>query len=169
MQLEFIGKTAIVTGAASGIGLAIADTLTEAGLTVVIADRDANAVADKVEAIRRAGRTAIPYAIDLSDAQAVAQMMSEIRSLTGGVHFMVTDAGEDVSKTLPPELMTADRDEVISVNLDGKMHGIRLGSAVKTRKGSSAGFAELVNFLRADSAMRNPFDDNGTVYSSRLH
>ena len=85
MAKELDGKVAVVTGAASGIGLASVDALIAAGARVVLVDRDENALA-KICAAR--GNSAIPLVIDLLDPKAVRfpQFRRAFDSATHAVH-----------------------------------------------------------------------------------
>ena len=67
MSFDFTGKVAIVTGAASGIGEAVAKLLAAGGAKVVVADLDADAAKATADAIGKAGGTAAPFAVDVAD------------------------------------------------------------------------------------------------------
>tara|TARA_Y100000052_G_scaffold13882_1_gene13536 strand:+ start:191962 stop:192195 length:234 start_codon:yes stop_codon:yes gene_type:complete len=70
MGLTLEGKTALVTGAGSGLGAAISDTLAEAGLTVAVTDMDQDSVDAKVKDITDKGGKALPFILDVTDPEA---------------------------------------------------------------------------------------------------
>jgi NAD(P)-dependent dehydrogenase (short-subunit alcohol dehydrogenase family) len=87
MNLE--GKTALVTGATSGIGRAIAIELAQEGADVIVSGRDATRGAETVAAIQRDGGTAHFVAADLSDLESVANLAHE----AGDIDVLVNNAG----------------------------------------------------------------------------
>jgi NADP-dependent 3-hydroxy acid dehydrogenase YdfG len=89
----FTGKTAVVTGASSGIGKAIALRLGEAGAHVFAAGRRADALAGTIKAVAEAGGTATPVAADLRDPSAVQGLVDQAMADTGRLDVMVNNAG----------------------------------------------------------------------------
>jgi NADP-dependent 3-hydroxy acid dehydrogenase YdfG len=89
----FTGKTAVVTGASSGIGRAVALRLGEAGAHVFAAGRRAEALADTAAAVARAGGTATAVAADLRDPDAVQGLVDQAMAGTGRLDVMVNNAG----------------------------------------------------------------------------
>ena len=110
------GKTALVTGAARGIGRAVASSLAAAGARVALADVDMPAEA--LEEITRAGGDAAGYACDVSSEEQVLSLFSDIKDRFGRLDVAVTCAGIIDERAL---LDTgADQfDRVIAVNLRG--------------------------------------------------
>lgn len=108
------GKTAVVTGAASGIGLACATAFAAAGGRVVMVDRNGE------EAARAAAvLSARAYALDVSDEAAVADTVAAIERDVGAVDVLVNCAGI-LQRTLPPdELSMKEWDRVVAVHLRG--------------------------------------------------
>ncbi|GAB4002077.1 SDR family NAD(P)-dependent oxidoreductase [Nocardioides ultimimeridianus] len=120
MTHRFDDRIAIVTGAAGGIGLAIARTLAEGGATVVVADLDEAAAKAAADTLPRA--TAV--ACDVRDEDQVEALVATTVATHGGLHIMVPNAG--VAGVGP--LVTMDLAEwrrVTSVNLDGVFLSIR--------------------------------------------
>ena len=87
------GQVAIVTGAAKGLGRAIAVALARCGAKVACIDINTESLADTVNAIRAAGGTAEPIACDVTDSERVGEVVDEVVKLWGGLHILVNNAG----------------------------------------------------------------------------
>lgn len=86
-------QVAVVTGAARGIGLGIATSLAEQGLTVALFDRDQAALQSSVAALEAEGHRAIGVAVDLTRSEAVNAAFASVIKQTGRVDFLVNNAG----------------------------------------------------------------------------
>jgi glucose 1-dehydrogenase len=114
------GQTALVTGANSGIGRAIAVALGGAGANVVVnyVSRE-DAAFETVEEVRRAGSSAIAVAADVSSEEQVQAMFARARSEFGPLHILVNNAG--LQQDAPFHEMTLKQwDTVMNVNLKGQ-------------------------------------------------
>lgn len=87
------GRTAVVTGASSGIGRAVAETFGAAGAHVVLVGRTASAMAESVARIEAAGGTARAEVADVRDPAAVPRLVEGAVAETGGLDVMVNNAG----------------------------------------------------------------------------
>lgn len=116
------GKTAFITGGASGIGLGIAKALLGAGMNVAIADvRDDHLAA--AEAELAGGARVLPIKLDVTDRAAFAAAADATEAKFGKIHVLCNNAG--VAVVGPTELATfADWDWVMGVNLGGTINGI---------------------------------------------
>jgi 3-oxoacyl-[acyl-carrier protein] reductase len=113
------GKRALVTGAASGIGRAIALAFAAEGAHVAIVDRAAKKTSDKVAAtIEASGGKAFAAPADISDEAQVARLFKSALKKLGGLDILVNNAGIMLEKPLL-ETSAADFDRVIGVNLRG--------------------------------------------------
>jgi 2-hydroxycyclohexanecarboxyl-CoA dehydrogenase len=116
-----MGRTAVVTGGASGMGLAICHRLARDGHRIAVLDLD-GATAERAAAeVRDTGAQALGCAVDVSDRAAVDAAMDTIRAELGPVEIMVTSAGIDAFTPFT-EITPADWDRIISVNLTGTFH-----------------------------------------------
>ena len=90
---EFAGHVCIVTGAARGIGAAIADALGRHGGTIVILDRDGEAARERAEVLSRSGRDAFALEADVTDSSALARMVEHVEAHIGPPRVLVNNAG----------------------------------------------------------------------------
>jgi NAD(P)-dependent dehydrogenase (short-subunit alcohol dehydrogenase family) len=118
------GRVAVVTGAASGIGLAIAGHLAAEGVRVVLTDRDGDAVGAAADAVLAAGGDVDALTVDVTDPDAVDRAAAHVMSRFGGLHIAVNNAGI-VNGGNSWELSLEDWHRVLDVNLWGVVHGVR--------------------------------------------
>ncbi|MGH9656979.1 MAG: SDR family NAD(P)-dependent oxidoreductase [Bryobacteraceae bacterium] len=155
MAFELTGQTAIVTGAATGIGEAIARRLAEAGATVAVADLDldgAHAVAASI-----AGSFAV--AIDITRADSAAAAVAQALERTGRIDVLVNNAG--IAGRAAPLWEQTDEDwqRVVAVNLTGVFHCCRaVIGAMRERR-----YGRIVNIASIAGKEGNP---NMTGYSA---
>ncbi len=144
MIFELTGKSALVTGAGSGIGAAIADTFARAGAHVFVTDVQvdaATAIADKIGA---AGGSARPLALDVRDEDACR----EIASTTGPLDVLVNNAGiGHVGTALTTE--AADLDRLYAVNVRGMLNVTKayLPQMVARRRGAIVNMASVAGLV----------------------
>ncbi len=120
---ELIGKVAVITGAASGIGLALAQKAVAEGMKVVIADIRPDALAKAEKALRAAGGDVLAVPVDVSKYEQVEALAQKTLAKFGAVHLLFNNAGifaTGVSWELPIETYQW----AIGVNLMGTIHGI---------------------------------------------
>ncbi len=112
------GRVALVTGAAYGIGLAIAKAFAEAGAKIVFNCSRQETVDRGMEAYRRLGIDARGYLCDVTDEEAVRNMVADIEKTVGTIDILVNNAG--IIKRIPMEEMKAeDFRKVIDIDLVG--------------------------------------------------
>jgi NAD(P)-dependent dehydrogenase (short-subunit alcohol dehydrogenase family) len=125
-MFELTGRTAIVTGAASGIGAACAEALAAAGANVVCSDIDVERLDEVVSGIKKAGGKAIPVRCDVSDEKSVAALVQTAESKLGPLEIIVNNAGiTDKEPVMTHDALTDDWNRVVSVNLNGVFFGCR--------------------------------------------
>lgn len=116
----FRGRTAIVTGGASGIGRALGGRLAELGATVVLADIDGDAAE---RAAGELGEPAEGRALDVADDGAVKALVDDVADRHGSIDYLFNNAG--VSLGGPTHEMTAEHwNRVLDVNLLGVVNGV---------------------------------------------
>ncbi len=125
MAHDFKHKVAIVTGAASGIGAAIAHTLAASGAKVIVADLDAEGARKVVDSISVAGGTAMAITVDVSNAAEVEAMVDAARRTYGGLHLAVNNAGIGGAAGPTGDYPLDSWHKVIATNLDSVFYGMR--------------------------------------------
>ena len=124
-MMDISGKTAIVTGAASGIGLGIATALAEAGANVVMADIQKAAVEQAADALSGTNKRVMPVRIDVTQEQSVLDALEEAERNFGNLHIACNNAGVPMHGTGLIDVPPDDWEFVIGVNVWGIIHGVR--------------------------------------------
>src|SRR5581483_1791970 len=119
------GKVAWITGAGTGIGLAGAKALAEAGATVVLSGRRREVLEPEAEKLRIRGFQADVQALDVSDSKAVKTAAERILSRHGRVDILVNSAGLNIPNRYWKNQTVQGWDEVIGINLDGSFYTIQ--------------------------------------------
>jgi NAD(P)-dependent dehydrogenase (short-subunit alcohol dehydrogenase family) len=116
------GKTAVITGAASGIGKSIAAGLMEAGARIVIADIDETALAETSEEFKKSGRQTISVKCDVSNSKDADQLINSTLEEFGRIDILFNNAGVSGAATPLVELSDEDWNHTLSVNLSGMFY-----------------------------------------------
>jgi len=120
MCKRLLDKNAIVTGAARGMGYAIANALHEEGARIAILDVDDKGVAEAARRLDKTGRRVIGRKVDVTDKGGVCALIQEVKNLWGGVDILVNNAGGALNTPyLLEEIAEKDWDLVVDVNLKG--------------------------------------------------
>jgi NAD(P)-dependent dehydrogenase (short-subunit alcohol dehydrogenase family) len=120
------GRVAVVTGAASGIGLALATRFAGEGLRVVMADVEAPALAEAADLLSGRGAEVLPVVTDVSVGSQVEALRDRALEAFGAVHVVCNNAGVSGGFGRPVwELSEREWQWVIDVNLWGVIHGVR--------------------------------------------
>lgn len=184
--MDVTGQVAVVTGAAVGIGRAIARSVAAAGAITVVADVDASQLAGTVELVRAAGGTAVGVAADVTDADAVEQLIATATQLAEGVRVLVNNAG-GVTGPVWPQARTDRWKAVIDLNLCAAMLVTQLSLPALRRHGgvvvniaSTAGLgvdaagspeyaAAKAGLIRFATAVREPGIRINTIAPDWIH
>lgn len=116
--LSLKGKTALVTGAASGLGKRIAEVFADAGANIVVADLQKDAAQKVADAIAQKGVKAIGVAMDVTNEDAVDSGFAEVDKALGAVDILVSNAGIQIVAPLQ-DFKFSDWKKLLAVHLDG--------------------------------------------------
>ena len=157
MLIDFTGKTAVVTGAAGGIGLVCARTLLESGAKVAVVDVTAQAAEKAAETLSSLG-TVKGYALDLSDTAAIAPAVERIRADLGEIDVLVQCAGLMGGKP-GLEVTVADWDKSLNVNARGLFFMMQqmVAQSMNGRGGSIVNFASMAGIRGMHPPMCSAF------------
>jgi NAD(P)-dependent dehydrogenase (short-subunit alcohol dehydrogenase family) len=117
---------AVITGAASGIGRALADRGVQEGMKVVLADVEEEALRKAEASIRASGATVLALRTDVSQATEIEALAQKTLDAFGAVHLLCNNAGVAGRPVPVWENTVADWEWVMSVNLWGVIHGVRV-------------------------------------------
>lgn len=126
----------MVTGAATGIGLACAEAFVRAGATVVMAD--INEPTDQVARLVQAGYAAVPYRCDVSDTKAVEEMIGWIVATYGRLDAAHNNAGIQTPQRPMAEITDEEFDRTVAVDLKGVWNCMRYEIRQMLRQGGGA-------------------------------
>lgn len=151
---RFAGRTAIVTGGAAGIGLAVAERIAGEGGSVVIWDRDEAALG----AIAQSGAIS-SAAVDITDWDAVEAAANAVKSAHGGIDVLVCSAGITGPNTTTWEYSPADWRAVFDVNVNGLFYCNKACVPAMME----GGYGRIVNIASIAGKEGNP---NAPAYSA---
>ncbi|MFF4345153.1 SDR family oxidoreductase [Kitasatospora sp. NPDC001540] len=144
VPLPLAGRTAVVTGASSGIGEATAEELAGLGARVVLLARRADRLAELAARIERAGGTAVAIAADVTDRAAVRAAADRVAAELGGADLLFNNAG--VMLPAPVEELAVDQwQRQIDLNVSGLMNVIGAFTPQLVAAAAERGVADLVN------------------------
>ena len=121
---ELTGKTAFVTGGASGIGLALGRAFVEAGMKVMLADIETDALTTAVQSLRNFGPDVRGVSCDVTDPASVERAAEVSYAAFGNVHVVCNNAGVGGGSGIDNISLDSWR-WVLDVNLMGVLHGVR--------------------------------------------
>jgi len=158
MTKQFENKVAMVTGAGSGIGAAIARRMAEEGASVVVADINEEAAGKVAAEIEQAGGTAFAVRQDVGDPASVEESVRAATDKFGRLDVAVNNAG--ITGDLAPlaEYTLEGWDKVIAVNLSGVFYGMKhqIPAMLRSGGGSIVNIASILGSVAArDSAGYN--------------
>jgi NAD(P)-dependent dehydrogenase (short-subunit alcohol dehydrogenase family) len=130
---SFNDKVAVITGAASGIGRALAQRCAREGMKVVLADVEEKALATAEEELRTAGAAVLAVLTDVSQERDIEALAQRALDAFGAVHLLCNNAGVAVGNTVW-ETTLKDWQWVLGVNLWGVIHGARVFVPIMLRQ-----------------------------------
>jgi 3-oxoacyl-[acyl-carrier protein] reductase len=155
ISADLSGQTALVTGAARGLGRAIAQTLAAAGAKVACIDVNEESLAETVASIRAAGGTAEPLACDVTQSDRVGQVVDQVVEMWGKLDILVNNAGVTRDNVLV-RMKDDQWDLVLNINLRGTFLFVRAAARpmMKARRG------RIINVASVSGLMGNPGQAN---------
>jgi 3-oxoacyl-[acyl-carrier protein] reductase len=144
----FDGKVAVVTGAARGIGRAIAEDLAGRGADIAVCDLQKEWLDETVAAVESRGRKCLALAVDVGDGDAVTACVKSVTEQFGRIDIMVNNAG--ITKdTLLIRMSDQDWDDVLRVNLKGTFLFTRAVARpmMKQRSGAIVNIASIIGLI----------------------
>lgn len=151
IALDFSSKTALVTGASQGIGAQMARSFHAAGAGVWLNHPDLGSTRADTEKIaaelnaKRAGSAFVVVA-DVADADAVQRMMTEIKSRSGGIDFLINNAAILRDRTIA-KMSLDDWQAVVDVNLSGVFHCCKFGLEIMRDGGAIVSLGSISAIL----------------------
>jgi len=153
---RFVGKVALITGAAQGIGRQIANDMAEEGATVIISDINAADIAETVQEIRAKGGKAFPGLCDVSVRVQIDKLITDIVKEHKHLDILVNNAGILIPATI--EETTDDLiDKTIDINLKGVLWAIRAVTPIM----KAAGYGRIVSL----SSITGKNGDNSSTFA----
>ena len=151
---QFKDKVAVITGGASGIGLALARRAAAEGMKLVLADIEDGALAAAAAELKAAGAKVLTVKTDVSRAEAVENLAAQTLQAFGGAHLVFNNAGVGGVRVKTWQATAKDWEWVLGVNVWGVIHGVRVFTPVMLRQGdechivntaSAAGFVSMAS------------------------
>jgi NAD(P)-dependent dehydrogenase (short-subunit alcohol dehydrogenase family) len=143
------GKVAIVTGASSGLGVAFAESLAEAGADVALGARRVDRLADTAKLVEAHGRRAIAVQTDVSDPDACQALVAATVDQLGRLDVLINNAG--VGTSVPASRETPDQFRaVLDVNLHGAYWMAQAAAAAMVDGGSIVNISSVLGLTRSD-------------------
>jgi NAD(P)-dependent dehydrogenase (short-subunit alcohol dehydrogenase family) len=140
-RFDLDGRTALVTGAARGLGRAIALALAEAGADVALGLRDRSRDEGLADEVRAVGRRALPLQMDVTRLDEVDAAIATTVEGLGSLDLLVNNAGGGVDQMPVEEASVADFDHIVDVNFKGTFFTCRAAFAPMRERG----FGRIVN------------------------
>ena len=122
---DFKDKVAVITGAASGIGRALADRCVQEGMKAVLADVEAEPLATAEASLKASGATVLAVQTDVSQVRDVEALAQKTMEAFGAVHVLCNNAGVGTEAAVW-ESTLAEWEWIVGVNLWGVVHGVRV-------------------------------------------
>jgi 3alpha(or 20beta)-hydroxysteroid dehydrogenase len=155
------GKVAIITGAASGIGLSTVEIFAAEGATVIATDISEDALNRAVEAVTATGGRVVARTLDVSSPESWQRVVSDVVAEWGTIDILVNNAGIAIPKgILKAEL--EDWNKVLAINATGTWLGMKNVLPVM----QTAGRGSVVNVSSLAAIISGPADGGGAAYSA---
>ncbi len=160
---DFKNKVAVVTGAASGIGRALAERFAAEGMKVVLADIEEPLLELAEQELKKQGAAVLAVATDVSKLANVETLAQQTLSAFGGVHIVCNNAGVASAPVPMWQSTMRDWEWVMGVNLWSVIHGIRVFTPILLSQGTEG---HIVNTASIAGLLCNPFMG---IYNATKH
>lgn len=154
MSMQEDGRAAVITGAGSGIGRAIALGYARIGVRAALIDRNEAALGETAALVREAGGFSKEYVLDLSDGGAIPPTIERIAADFGRIDILVNNAGLGIGKS-PYDLELDEWDYVLNTNLRGTF----LCSRECAKSMRAGGGGAIVNIASTRAFMSEPHSE----------
>lgn len=146
--MDLTGKKAIVTGASGGIGRAVAAAMAAAGADVAVCGQNEERLAAAADAVTAAGRNVLKYALNVSQAEPVQQVVDDVHKQWGRIDVVVNNAGI-TRDGLIIRMSEQDWDDVLNVNLKSVFLFTKAVARymMKQRSGSIVNMASIIGLI----------------------
>ena len=161
---EFKNKVAVITGAGSGIGLALAERCAKEGMKVVLADIEEKFLRSAQRKMKRIGATAITVLTDVSKTSDVETLAKKTLDTFGAIHLLVNNAGIGISK-YTWDYTQKDWEWQLGVNLFGVIHGVRIFTPIMLEQGDEC---HIVN-VSSMEGLASGSGPGGAIYGVSKH
>jgi NAD(P)-dependent dehydrogenase (short-subunit alcohol dehydrogenase family) len=151
---QFKDKVAVITGGASGIGLALARRAAAESMRLVLADIEEGPLAAAAAELKGAGAKVLTVKTDVSRAEDVENLAAQTLQAFGGAHLVFNNAGVGGVRAKTWQATAKDWEWVLGVNVWGVIHGVRVFTPIMLRQGdeghivntaSAAGFVSMAS------------------------
>lgn len=147
------GKTALITGSTSGIGLAIAKGFAAQGTNIILNGfGDKTEIANHIQSIEAMGVQAIYAPTDMTDPAAISSMMDDLSDFAGGIDILINNAGTQFVSPIE-EFPPKKWDLIIALNLSAAFHTTRLLVPKMRQKG----WGRIINMCSAHGIVASPY------------
>ncbi|MGJ0184138.1 SDR family NAD(P)-dependent oxidoreductase [Corynebacterium glyciniphilum] len=151
-QLEFAGQTALVTGGGGGFGRAISTTLAAGGAHICVVDINADAASATAKAVTDAGWSASIHVCDLTDAEAVQQLIGDVVAAHGRLDIAVNNAGIGGAMVPLGEYPVETWHRVLDINLSSVFYCLRAELVAMSADGKGGSIINTASIM-AEVAM----------------
>jgi NAD(P)-dependent dehydrogenase (short-subunit alcohol dehydrogenase family) len=161
---EFKDKVAVITGAGSGIGLALAERCAKESMKVVLADIDERSLRRAQRKLKRSGATSITVITDVSKASDIETLAKKTIDTFGSINLLINNAGLSNTK-FTWNYTLKDWEWQLGVNLFGVIHGVRIFTPIMLKQGDEC---HIVNVASMEGLFSGS-GPGGAVYGVSKH
>jgi len=144
--ISLAGRTALITGASSGLGRGFADMLARAGAAVALAARRRDSLEEARQAIEAAGGRAIAVAMDVTNAGSVTGAIHKAAEQLGGLDILINNAGVTLTKPFL-ELSEAEWDQQVDTNLKGAFLVAQAAARIMREQATGGAIVNIASIL----------------------